>query len=204
MIDRDSPPLPARAWTLGRALPVAAVLGAVGLLLVFPLVEYDTFWHLAYGRAMVDARAILEREVLTYTNPGYPFANHSWLAQLALYGAWALAGANGLVALRVAAGLGVALILIASGRRLAATPLVTALLVLWGFAGAIDRFSPRPELFSLLGLALLGLLLDSYRSRPSRAVLWALPLLLTAWDTLHGAILGAIFLLAFLAAEASK
>lgn len=186
----------------GSCLPILLVLLACGLLAVFPVQDFDLFWHLANGRAMVDRGGIVNEEIFSFTANGKQFSNHAWLAQIILWKIFAAWGANGLIAFKVMVATAVGGCLYLFCRRQGMEPLASALLWFWAFAASLFRYVERPELFSLLFLAALGALLFSYRAgRCPPWLLTLLPLMMGLWDCLHGALYGVILLGAFLLGE---
>ena len=183
-------------------LPITMVTLVVALLAVFPVQDFDLFWHMANGRAMVEGHTIINQEIFSFTAQGKHFSNHEWLAQIILYEIFHHLGANGLIAFKVLMVTAVGLTLYRFCRRRGMAPLPAALLWLWAYGASSFRYVERPELFSSLLLAWLGAMLFSYRAKKAPA--WALallPLAIGLWDCLHGALFGVIVLGAFLAGE---
>jgi hypothetical protein len=184
---------------------VPLLFAAIAVLVVFPLCDYDTFWHVAMGRAMVNTGHIVNKEIFSYTSYGTRFSNHEWLAQIILYLAYQPWGAAGLIGLKVILTLIVCGILYLTARMLGARPVVAALLCLFVVIAGLTRFRVRPQLFSFLGLAILQLILYGYRAeRFGKRALYALPPLMVLWDFLHGAIYGLLFLAVFVSGESVK
>lgn len=184
-------------------LPFLAWLTLVVILLAtFPIQDYDTFWHLAYGRAMVESGQFINHEIFSYTAAGQPLGSHSQLAQVLYWLAWAAAGANGVILLKLAVLLAVAGLLLRLARVAGADLPWAAFCAAFTLFVAHSRLSARPQVFSYLCLVLLVLLLQGYRQRgwPIRS-LWALPLLMIVWDYLHGTVYGLVYGGAFLAGE---
>lgn len=194
------PPLP----SLPSSLPILLVLATVALLVVFPVGDFDIFWHLANGRAMLERGAIINQEIFSYTANGKPFSNHAWLSQILFFLIFKTLGANGLIAVKVMITTIIALALTTFSRRRGCSPLLTALVCLLTFGASIFRYVERPELFSALFLTLTGILLFSYRANASAKTLAPLPLIMALWDVTHGALYGLIFLIAFILGETLK
>lgn len=178
---------------------IAVVVFLLGsFLAVKPVFDYDMFWHIANGREMMTLGKVVEHEAFSYTHPGEPFNNHWWLAQLIWYWIWVAFGADGLFVLKVLVSGGVSLLAYQSARFLGAGVWLSAaggvLSVLVGFY----RYLERPELFSLLLLAVLGCLLAGWRAgRNPMVMLLPIPLIMVVWDWLHGAVYGLLYLLIF-------
>lgn len=174
-------------------------------IVLFPVFDYDLYWHLAFGREISQTGQILTQEVFSYTAPGRHFDNRYWLAQWLFFRIWESFGGAGLLGLKLLITALVATLLFLTSRRLGAGPaaaaVVTALAVLVGYY----RFTERPELFSLLLFALLGFLLLSHQAGRLRAIwLAVIPAIMLTWDWLHGAAYGLAFLVAFVAIENAR
>lgn len=198
----NRPPTLQRAASYASTLPIILVLATVGFLVTFPIQDFDIFWHLANGRAMLERGAIVNQEIFSFTSNGKPFSNHAWLAQIILFVIFKALGPNGLIAAKVMITTAIGICLYRFGRRQGLTPLPAALICLLAFGAALFRYVERPELFSSLFLALTGTLLFSYRSKAlSAKILPALPLIMVLWDFMHGALYGVILLVAFMFGE---
>lgn len=185
----------------GRAA-VAACLAALLYLAVFPLQDYDTFWHLAYGRAMAERGAFINHEIFSYTAAGAYLGSHSQLAQVLLYAAWAAGGATALLGLKLLLIVAAFALVVATARLFGAPAPLGAALALAAFTAGLARLVERPELFSIVLQALLIWLLFRARSRGYVGrELWAVPPLMVVWDYLHGSVYGLAVLAAFVGAE---
>lgn len=168
------------------------------LLCAAPISDFDTFWHLANGRAMVDSGRIVSTELFSYSAAGTPFDNHAWLAQIAMYLAWSLAGANGVIALKLVIVAAVAGITFQTLRNDGIAPAAAAIGVVSMIAAGVYHYTDRPNLFSLLLLALALHLLERLRNENSGTrALWMLPALFFAWDVLHGSVYGLLLVGAY-------
>lgn len=197
-----SEPATATRYSYLRWLPITLVLAVVGLLAIFPVQDFDIFWHLANGRVMVEQGRIINQEIFSFTANGKSFSNHAWLAQILFFLVFKSLGANGLIAVKVLITTLIGLCLYRMGRRQGLSPVPAALIWLLAFGASQFRYVERPELFSLLFLALVGTLLFSCRTRTvSTRWLWALPFIMVIWDFMHGALYGVILLVAFMAGE---
>ena len=169
---------------------------AAGLHLLFAMAvrvptDTDTWWHLRSGEVMVEQHAILRHDLFSHTRLDAAWVNHSWGAQLALYGAYelfgdgVLPGDSGNIGLALLTALlataGMALVYAACEGN----AYVRAFAVVLGGATAAVFWSPRPQMFSFtLGAAVLYLLHLYKRRQVDR--LWLIPLLVVLWVNLHG------------------
>lgn len=174
------------ASALVRRLSNAAVALVGVLAIVFtlrPIDDFDVWYHLAAGRLMAATWHWPVTNTFAYTAPDHPWIDLHWLFQLLLYGAYAIGGPNGCIALAVLLVLATVGTLYASARRFAPAALVAVLLAL-ALVIASPRFVPRPELLSFALLALYLWLLDGY-PRCGRAIYWLVPLQLV-WTNSQG------------------
>lgn len=187
-----------------RAILVLS-LAAVVLLVVFPVQNFDIFWHLANGRAMLQEGRIAEEEIFSYTVAGERFHNHEWLSQLALYVTYLVGGASGLLAFKVGAVLLIFVLIYRTSLILGAPRSIASVLPLVTILVAAERYSVRPQLFSFLFLALFGFLFYGVRAgRLHWRWLLAVPLVTALWDVTHGSVYGVMFGTACVAAESLK
>jgi hypothetical protein len=158
---------------------------ASGALLVFALAtvtkaDPDLWGHLRFGRDMLETRHLSSGDLYSFTQD-QPWLNHEWLSELLMAGAFVAGGTAGLVLLKATLLLGVFLVVWPAFRGVdfGARAAVVAALVLG--TGSITK-TWRPQLWSLLGLAVLCRVLAEDRRRARR---W-LPLLFVLWANLHG------------------
>lgn len=151
----------------------------------------DSWWQLRAGRDMWASRSVMLTDVYSHTSYGTFWLNHEWLAEVAYYAAYVVAGLPGVTLLAAA--------LILGGWtltwRLTEGPVRQAFfLVLLAVPPASTWWEPRPHAFSLLFIPLLVTLIARER------LAW-LPLLFVVWANAHGGVLlGYVLLLAGLAA----
>jgi hypothetical protein len=195
-----------RADTRASARLSAAFAVAIALYIVtYPVFDCDLYWHLANGREMFARRQIVNEEVFSFTFAGTPFVNHEWLSQIAFFGLWRELGASGLIGLKwLLSALTVGALHI-TARKAGANHRTSILLCVLTALVGLRNFQVRPELFSLLGMAVLGLIIQSFRhGMKSYRVLWAIAPIMVVWDWLHGAVYGLVFLVTVVGAEDAK
>jgi tetratricopeptide (TPR) repeat protein len=186
-------------------LYLAAGLVAALYILTFSLQDYDTFWHMAYGRAMIETRTFINHEIFSYTSPGKNLGSHSQLAQVILYLLWIGGGANLLLAFKLLLAGIVFVSIVNTARVCGAGTVAGAALALAVLVAGMGRVVERPEIFSILLQALLlWILFRARRMDYPHRLLWVLPPLMVLWDYLHGALYGLVVLCAFLAAEVCR
>lgn len=186
-------------------LALVAALACLGVLVYSPIYDYDVYWHLANGREMVEHPRVVNEEVFSYTKAGTAFVNHEWLAQIAWYSLYQQWGMDGLSYFKIAVALLIGTIIFSTCRVAGATPWAALFLTFAAVLVGLNRYNVRPELFSLLGVATLSYLMHGYlNARLPKSLLFALPVIMVIWDSLHGAVYGAAFLLAFAFTENLK
>lgn len=189
----------------GALITVFMLLATAAVLVISPVRDYDTFWHIANGRAMAATGTIPTTELFSYTAAGKGFHNHEWLSQIILYFFYSQWDATGLIAFKVIVTIGICYLLYATCRLLGSGPVLSAILCLTAVIAALSRFSVRPQMFSILGLALIGMIFYGFRNgRFSNKTLYWLPLIVALWDCLHGALYGLVLIIAFVVAESIK
>ena len=68
-----------------RVLIIVAMLISVVIVVLYPVFDYDLYWHLANGREMLSTGHIVNEERFSYTAFGIPFSNHEWLSQILFF-----------------------------------------------------------------------------------------------------------------------
>jgi len=162
--------------------PIRAALIALVLVYAFlaglkTVGDYDLGWQLATGRYVVEHHAVPSTDVLSYTARGtewiYPAFSGVFLYALKAVGGWAA-----LSWLNALACLGVVVLLVLPGNRLAA---LLAALAVPALAFATEA---RSEVFTtVLFAASFGVLWRHYRGMRTR--LWPLPIFLAVWTNSH-------------------
>jgi hypothetical protein len=163
-----------------------AVLGLIGLAMVYRIDDLDVWWLLRSGAYMVETRSFPTTDPFSWSASGAEWVNHAWGFQLLLYAAWRLGGTTGLIALQaVFAVLTFAVLfrlLRAEGLPAGWARLAVAVgaLATWGF------WSPRPQVLTYLLLVTFWAILRRYRDGQGDRLVW-LPILTMVWANFHGA-----------------
>jgi hypothetical protein len=183
-------PRPAFIWLTAVLLTLAGIL-LIGLFST-ELGDTDSWWHLASGRYIAQNHRLPVPDPFAYTTAGAVDAHpgeadtrhfnltHEWLAQLVMYGFYALAGYGGVVLWKA---LILTLLCGATGwiaaRRTGS--------MLWGLAAAggtaalaIEFAHDRPALLSYAFVAVFLSICERGRR------LWLLPVLSLVWANCHG------------------
>lgn len=160
----------------GKAgLAGALVLGAAAA--ATRVRAYDFFWHLAAGRWIAGHGGVPRSDPFSFTAAGVPWVDHGWLYQLGLYGLWSAGGLTAVWLARVALGAAIGAVIWGHLRARGVSAGAALLLCLGGLAGASGRMTDRPEMVTLLFVALAASCLCAGGKRPLAliplAALWA-------------------------------
>lgn len=169
---------------------MAALIAGLAFLLptLRPVADSDVWWHLKAGQALLSGLPGAFRECWSFTAQGRPWLNHEWLAELALAAARNVGGDAGLWLLMGLMLTATALLLYRAARREGLAPGLAVALIALAAAAAGDRFLPRPQLFTYVGVALV---LERFgAARASRRCPWELVAVQTLWTNAHGAVIG--------------
>ena len=171
-----------------EALPIVIVALWVGLLgFSLPLLVVEDSWL-----SFVDGRVIAQHwlphtDMLTFWSSGRPWIDQQWGAHLVLYEAMAHGGLIAALLLAVAFIAVAMAVLAVVARKLGASARSTAIGVALPLLGAPWLAQLRTQTLALAFFAALYGLLALDSRRPSRRVLWVLPLLIV-WANLHGSV----------------
>jgi len=196
---REAPPQPRAATPPPAAAPLPA--SGVGLLLdkltsILPLLgllvvslfslrrldDFDTWWHMASGRWILQNHTVPHVDTLSFTVPTNEWINLQWLYDLLLVLLWNIGGANILVLASVACFVGTfALLSRHLGRHVGAV--TSTLLLVWVAMTVSERFLIRPEMASFPLLAAVQFVLTDGRTNPRR-LRWLVPLMVL-WVNMH-------------------
>lgn len=158
------------------------VVGLIVLpIMVRTVADPDLWGHTRFGLDMLATHTLPRDDPYSFTQD-IPWINHEWLSELVMGAAYRAAGSIGLVVLKAA--LVAAFFALMAGAYASASPLVVGpvlFLVAWGTAYLTSTL--RPQLWTLIGVALICRLLMT-AARPWWLV--ALPTLFVVWVNMHG------------------
>ncbi len=178
---------PAQRVTLSKKNQFDLFVLVLALLLIFILaartpLDSDMWWHLRAGQETVQSGRPMLADNLSTTRFGAAWINHSWLSEAGMYllyswgGSLAIGGITALLAV-----LSMALVYY----TLEGPAILRAFLLILGSVVAAVVWAPRPQLVSLVLMALVSYLLYLYKwKRIDR--LWLLPVVFILWANLHG------------------
>jgi hypothetical protein len=160
---------------------------ALGLVLLAVIshtrADPDLWGHVRFGRDIVTDAGIPRLDQYAFTSDR-EWINHEWLAECAMYIAYAVGGGPGLVLLKMLVVFAM-LALVWSGVKRQKVDLATRdLLIALTVVGTFPQLNHvRPQIFSVVAFAALIWILVS--SGPARRLL-LVPLLFAAWVNFHG------------------
>jgi hypothetical protein len=170
--------------SLDRLWLVIAIGLPVLVALLVPMPAVDLAYQVRAGDEILRTAAIPGVDTWTFTVAGTPWTDQQWLAQVALALGYRAGGWELLAVLRaglVAVALGCC---IAGSIARGAGPRMAAILALLVFALSAPALALRPQLFGIAIFAALLWLIATRDEHPRR--LWAAPLLVLLWASLHG------------------
>ncbi len=195
-----------------QKLTIERLASIILFILLFSLairvpIDTDTWWHLRSGEQTLHDRSILREDVFSFTQQGQTWINHSWGAQIILYGAYKLTGGTDDPASTGTIGLALYTAMLATISmffiyRMCTGNVYSRMFVLvLGAATATVFWSPRPQMFSFLFGTLTLYILHLYRDKQVDR-LWLLPVLMIFWVNLHaGFAIGFIIIFGFIVGE---
>ena len=181
-----------RAHSLADVALVLLLAAAAFALGCQELRAMDVWWHVRAGQWVMAHRQVPTLDPFSYASADRPWIDVQWLFQVILAAAHGAGGVPGIILLT--AGMCAAISLVGSTARDCRWPSwVGAACWLPALALLSGRVPPRPEIFSLLGVAAyLAVLL---RANDNPAWVWALPLIQVVWVNTHALfVLGPIIL----------
>jgi hypothetical protein len=185
-----------------RGLTIERTMTIILFALIFAIaaripVDTDTWWHIRSGGYTL-THGMIYADPFSFTRLGAPWINHSWGAQVILYGVWQVAGSFGL-AVFVAALATVGMFFVY--KMCEGSPYMRAFALILGATAAAVFWSARPQMFSFALSAVVLYILYLYRRKKADR-LWLIPIIMGVWGNLHaGFSIGFIFLGGVIAGE---
>jgi hypothetical protein len=172
------------------------LLGLIFLAAARSPLDTDMWWHLRAGEVSWQTGKPLLTDLFSATRYAQPWTNHSWLAEVLMYGLFQLGGYLALGAMvAMLATLSMALVYF----QMEGPALFKAFLMILATLVAAVVWSPRPQLLSMLLVALSSYILFLYKWRRVDR-LWLLPLIFVLWSNLHGGYPLGLLLIGFMIA----
>ena len=187
--------------TIDTALLLLMVTAAF-LLGCQQLSDADIWWHLRAGQWILQNRTVPALDPFSFASADRTWVDIHWLFQLIIATAFTAGGVPAVILTTAAVCASLIWLVLALSDRRPPGPIVVAC---WLPALLLmsARFTPRPEVFSLLAMALYLTVLSRTDVTPQRA--WLLPLVQIFWVNTHGLfVLGPIILVAFMTTRLLK
>lgn len=173
---------------LASGLLPGVLLLACAFLAIRPIGDPDCWFHMAFGRCVLQTGALPRTDPFSYTAGQREWISSGWASSIVLellFRAMGTAGPTLLAFALIAAAL---LAVYLSAARTPHSAGGVAVLLLLGMLASYLRYSPRPDAWSQLLAALLAVLLaavvrDDQLVRPRR--LWLLVPLVLLWANVH-------------------
>lgn len=163
-----------------------------------PLTEPDFGWHLRTGLDLLQQGGALPAlDPYSHTMTDWPWVEHAWLTDLIIGAAYSWFGALGVILFFAAVTAGAWLAASSTVSCSRTYRLMACALSLWV---ALPFLGARTQMVTLLGLAVLLVILEQNRTRGPR-VLWLIPPLFLLWANVHGGFTAGLFLLGLVAAS---
>jgi hypothetical protein len=165
-----------------------------------PLTEPDFGWHLRTGLDLLQHGGKLPAlDPYSHTMPDWPWVEHAWLTDLIIGAFYSQFGALGVILFFGVVMAGAWLVASLSVPCNMIYRLLACALSLWV---ALPFLGARTQMVTLLGLAVLLVVLQRSRSGEGRA-LWLIPPVFLLWTNLHGGFTAGLFLLGLVVASSA-
>lgn len=187
-----------RSWSVQNITWVLLIALLFTLSLRFPG-DPDLGWHLRNGAELLSKFDLFSGDIYSWTMYGYPWVPHEWLADMLMaiinnyFGLW------GLVVIFTS--LITYLFYFAAG--IFRTDKITqAIVAIMALTVSYNVIGIRPQMITLLGVAILLYLLFKIRDQGADQLIKWLPALMLLWANLHGGFsIAFIIIITFLIAE---
>src|SRR5207244_2138493 len=170
--------------THARTLLRIALAAIVLAVFTYTRADPDLWGHVQFGGDTVRSHTLSSSDPYSFSSDR-PWVNHEWLAETAMYLAYAAVGGAGLIALKVGLLIAMMAAVVVTLRAARVASVATDLLMGLVLIGTVAQANHvRPQLFSLSLFALLLAVLR--RSSERRSVLLLTIPILAVWANLHG------------------
>lgn len=160
-----------------------AIFGALVISANIEIKDLDLWLHIAMGKFITLHRFIPSVDILSCSIAGSPWVNHEWLFQVIVYNIFNIWGADGLILMQVIVVSLTMLILLFLGYN-KNRQLLTAVILLLLYMVYQQRFTIRPDLYSLLFFSIYIFILSLHIDKK-----WSIPVLFIVqivWSNMHG------------------
>lgn len=166
------------------------LLGCVACV-VHNATNYDVWRNLTVGRWIVEHHRVPREEIFSFTEPGRPWTDYEWLAEVVSWIVYQAGALTGLAAFRAACVFGVMVVLLAQARqRVRGSAWCVALAGIPALVLSEFHLLVRPHLWSLL----LAPLFVWWVTRPRRLRAVGVFVMFAVWANVHSGTLGLLVL----------
>lgn len=180
-----------KSLTLSRLVVAIAFVSLFAMAVRTPI-DTDMWWHLRSGQYIVETRTLPLVDPFSHTKAGAMWINHGWLAQVVLYGAYAV-GSLPALAILVAGLVLIAFVFV--WKQMEGGPLLRAFILVLAATTSAVIWAPRPQMFTFALTAIVGYIVYLYKWRRIDR-LWLLPPIFILWANVHGGFAVGFILLA--------
>lgn len=146
-------------------------------------INQDLGRHILIGEMISKSFEVPKTNLLSYTNPEFPFINHHWLSEVLYFFTTKLFDFNGLLLLSVAlVALSFFLVFVYSYKNFAFIPLLFVSFL--SIKILFERTDVRPEIFSFLFISIFITILFKNKERFTRLI-FLLPFIELLWVNIH-------------------
>lgn len=172
--------------TIRRTLLLSVIYLLPAISILLPIVsDPDIWWHLRTGKWIVNNGAPPVTDPFSVYGEGKPWIVYSWLFDVWMYGLVYTFGEQGIIFFTLTFSL---LILMALHKLLAERvrdfTVLCGVLALCSFA-LVKVFTPRPWLWTILGVALTLDVILAFREGKTSRWYWLLPAVYALWANIH-------------------
>lgn len=164
-------------------LAVGSLFGLVAYMATLEIKDFDIWLHIAAGKFITLNHIIPRTDILSCSLEGKPWINHEWLFQVIVYNIFKLWGADGLLTMQATLVVVTMMVLLFLGYN-KDRQLITIFGLYFVFLLFQQRFTTRPDLYSLLFFALYIFILALYIDRKWSTI--ALFVIQVLWVNIHG------------------
>lgn len=174
---------------------LAAIMGAVLIVALAPRLDTDLWWHLKVGQYIAGHRVVPSRDFMSFTMRGRAWTDHEWLAELAMFGLYSLAGLWGPIVAFALVIVSTFALVYGRMRTLQVQTVLAFFVVAAAFMASSASWGPRIQMLTLLFLATYLFLLDRFRITRDHRLFAAFPAIMLLWANVHGGfVLGLVVL----------
>ncbi len=172
---------------------------SIGFSVTYNVIDPDFGWHLKTGQLILE-RGVPKTDWYSYTMPNFPWIDHEWLTDVAIYKMFSHFGSAGTLVLFLSIFILAFLVLI---KREAFIYFLPAILL--GYLASFDFLSIRPQMLTVFFIAILSIILSKISEGKISKWVYLCPVLFLIWANLHGGFaIGLLLIFLYLAVEVGK